>query len=102
MTTEKLVNEIYWKILDKNKDFYEWYKCAWSDAYLEMKTFKAYSYEINLEQTTGYGNFCSAQDLEDTEETYLKWLQDEIFDEYDEKAIKEEIAKQVKEQQSDD
>jgi hypothetical protein len=99
--TEKLVNEIYWEIIDKNKDFGEWYKSAWSDAYLETKTFEACGYKIHLEQATGYGNFCSAQDLEDTGETYSKWLEDAFFDEYDEEAIKEEIAKQIKEQQGD-
>jgi len=101
MTIEKLVNEIYWEIIDKNKDFSEWYKSAWSDAYLETKTFEVCGYKIHLEQTTGYGNFCSAQDLENIEETYLKWLENAFFDEYDEEAIKEEIAKQIKEQQDD-
>tara|TARA_R100001082_G_C4229190_1_gene102483 strand:- start:170 stop:475 length:306 start_codon:yes stop_codon:yes gene_type:complete len=101
MTIEKLVNEIYWEIIDKNKDFGEWYKSAWSDAYLETKTFEVCGYKIHLEQATGYGDFCSAQDLEDTEETYSKWLEDAFFDEYDEEAIKEEIAKQIKGQQSD-
>ena len=99
--TEKLVNEIYWEIIDKNKDFGEWYKCAWSDAYLEMKTFEVGGYKIHLEQTTGYGNFCSAEGLENIEETYLKWLEDAFFDEHDEEAIKEEIAKQIKDQQND-
>jgi len=101
MMTEKLVNEIYWKILDKNKDFCEWYKCAWSDAYLETKTFEVCGYKIHLEQTTGYGNFCSTNGLENIEETYLKWLEDAFFDEHDEEAIKEEIAKQIKEQKSE-
>ena len=87
---------------DSYDNFCEWYMGAFDDveAVNFSKNFKVENYEIYLEPCTGYGDFCSAHDLEKNNESFDLWIENEIMNEHDIKYLLQNIQKQISEQKA--